>query len=86
MVNPVVFRLSLIGLAISIIGSILLYFGTPVDNGKVRTLANLKVGDNTPDVERKKGIERRKKLSRTGFILLFTGFVIQFITVLLQAP
>jgi uncharacterized membrane protein len=85
--SPMVFWLSIIGLLISIIGSVILYKGTPVDNGKVKSLAGLIVWEEEPDIAKKeKGIKIRQNLSQIGFILLIAGFAIQFIAVILQAP
>ncbi|QGQ98401.1 hypothetical protein EHS13_27690 [Paenibacillus psychroresistens] len=82
-----VFWLSLIGLAIAILGSLFLYLGTPMDIGIHKPASGMIVRITNEDrMAADNVIRRREQLSKLGFIFLLIGFVAQLVSVLLQAP
>jgi hypothetical protein len=77
-----VWWLSIIGLLVAIIGSGLLYLGTPHDTGGIHLFS---FGDDQAP-QKEKMIKLRRNFSRLGFIMLLIGFILQLITVLMQMP
>lgn len=70
--------LNAFGLLLSVIGSGLLYLGTPVDTGGIHNFA---YGD--PEADKKKlKIKRRRLFTKIGFVFLLIGFLLQFFSTL----
>lgn len=74
--------ISISGLIVAMLGSGLLFLGTPFDSGGIHMFA---FGDPEADIKKKK-IERRRLFTRVGFAMLLLGFASQFYSLLLQYP
>jgi hypothetical protein len=84
--NPCIFWLSIIGLAIPITGSFYLYLGTPIDIGFNKPASELKVhwANEQEKIDSENGIKKRERYSKRGFKLLIIGFVVQLFALILQ--
>lgn len=62
-----------LGMAVNVLGSVLLYIGSPLDSTGAGRLTSAEI-----ELREGKALQRRRSKSRQGFVCLVIGFVLQF--------